>query len=458
MKRRFSIAHLDCRLWFAGIGAAIALIAAFLLEPLFLLGHVEPALQDLRQELPAIFVRPPARVVSHGATSSAPEVAERLRRAGAHSGDIQVSLSWNNVNDLDLHCIDPYGAHLFYSMKNVPSGGNLDVDQNSGQQRTSEPVENLFWPLGIAPNGDYRIFVQYYGNHGGHDPTPYRVEVNVKGVRRVFTGKLMPHELRDVTTFHLDPGSVQFQGDRTPTPADWTSAPPMPSRSFHRDGLLRAFVVTGAWAAVLGLLLPLAFRLGLIWWFREPIFATFRKGPLLSLAGRGLGFGLLSGLLGQAFFSLAITGLAPEIPVYGLAWAVLGFCLGATCAALTPYLPRRAGRLAGLVGAAFASLLFLFMASGDAGDVGRVFGAALIGAFIGFMIAVPRPPLPEPEEEEREAFPTMRPMTISPLRGAHAGSLEPPIKRKPKPEEPEPEETPRKPKRRKKEPAESTKD
>lgn len=44
---------------------------------------------------------------------------ERLTRVGAKSGDVQVSLIWHNVNDLDLHVVTPSGEHIFFSVRSA---------------------------------------------------------------------------------------------------------------------------------------------------------------------------------------------------------------------------------------------------------------------------------------------------------------------------------------------------
>src|SRR5262245_30225615 len=71
-----------------------------------------------------------------------PEFARRLTREGAKDGDIEISLLWHNLNDLDLHCIDPNGDEVYFRNKRVRSGGELDVDMNAGGRISREPVEN----------------------------------------------------------------------------------------------------------------------------------------------------------------------------------------------------------------------------------------------------------------------------------------------------------------------------
>ncbi|MFM7908347.1 MAG: YfaP family protein, partial [Microcystis sp.] len=102
-----------------------------------------------------------------------PELTKRLQREGAKTGDVQLSLLWNNYNDLDIHCIDPSGEEIYYSHKRSQSGGELDVDMNASGRQSKEPVENIYWPAGGAPKGKYQVFVNHYANHGDADPTAF---------------------------------------------------------------------------------------------------------------------------------------------------------------------------------------------------------------------------------------------------------------------------------------------
>jgi len=117
------------------------------------------------------------------------EVGRRLAQAGGKSGAIQVSLVWNNFNDLDLHLIAPSGEHIFFGHPRSMCFGHLDVDMNAGGPTSREPVENVYWPRDRAPRGVYRIFVHHFARHDpGEDQTPFEVHVLVDGVRRTHTG------------------------------------------------------------------------------------------------------------------------------------------------------------------------------------------------------------------------------------------------------------------------------
>ena len=80
------------------------------------------------------------------------ELQARLEREGAKSSDVQISLMWNNYNDLDLHVVCPSGERIHGGNKKSACGGELDVDANV-RAETRKPVENVFWEDGTAPAG-----------------------------------------------------------------------------------------------------------------------------------------------------------------------------------------------------------------------------------------------------------------------------------------------------------------
>ena len=105
------------------------------------------------------------------------------------SGDVQILLSWNNYNDLDLICTDPNGESVFFRNRNVSSGGQLEIDMNVEYPDSKTPIENIFWQPGTAPNGTYNVYLLYYKNHDPNlNETPYNIKVKYSGKTEEFKG------------------------------------------------------------------------------------------------------------------------------------------------------------------------------------------------------------------------------------------------------------------------------
>ena len=134
------------------------------------------------------------------------ELQARLEREGAQSSDVQVSLMWNNYNDLDLHVVCPSGERLHGGNKTSACGGELDVDANV-RAETRKPVENVFWEEGKAPAGKYQVYVHHYKKHNkrrSKDPTKFQIIVNAGHDLLEFNGELSSGDpIMLVTEFDL---------------------------------------------------------------------------------------------------------------------------------------------------------------------------------------------------------------------------------------------------------------
>lgn len=95
-----------------------------------------------------------------GDVSSPTMLHARVTTVG--TGDIQVSVSWDVANDIDLHVVDPGGFEIYYGDDTSPEGGMLDLDSNAGCAVDGVDNENVRWPTGKAPHGTYVVRVDNY--------------------------------------------------------------------------------------------------------------------------------------------------------------------------------------------------------------------------------------------------------------------------------------------------------
>jgi hypothetical protein len=164
------------------------------------------------------------------------EIGRRLAAAHAGTGDVQVSIAWNNVNDIDLHVmVEPMGPAFAPSIINFTNrvgiaGGCLDVDRNV-HPTTVTPVENVFWGRGMAPFGRYTVAVHHYRHWGGGEPTEVEVVVLVDGEEDRFKVRLRPGDpVKVVTAFQRLPKGGSTAAAAAVIPAPFPPARPMPVR------------------------------------------------------------------------------------------------------------------------------------------------------------------------------------------------------------------------------------
>lgn len=125
-------------------------------------------------------------------------------------GDIQITLTWNNTADLDLHVVDPFGEEIFWQNMASASGGILDVDDIDGHG-----PENVFWPENQAPHGEYEVYVHHYvwDNAGYPQTSNFTVLINAFGRSRQFTGSTSLDEAVFVVGFDQH-GFGQIKGQK----------------------------------------------------------------------------------------------------------------------------------------------------------------------------------------------------------------------------------------------------
>lgn len=90
----------------------------------------------------------------------------------AGTGALQVSLTFDNAKDIDLHLYTPSNQHYFYGNKAVTVTINgqtktyqiLDVDSNAGCNIDNINCENITLPEELLENGTYKVVVNMFSN------------------------------------------------------------------------------------------------------------------------------------------------------------------------------------------------------------------------------------------------------------------------------------------------------
>jgi hypothetical protein len=107
-------------------------------------------------------------------------------------GTIQVTLRWNNVNDIDLHVEDPNGETIYWNHPTSASGGYLDYDN-----RVSHGPENIFWHEARL-TGNYYVYVHHYE---GTQSANYSVYIKAFDRSKTVTGNIGINEKKLVAMF-----------------------------------------------------------------------------------------------------------------------------------------------------------------------------------------------------------------------------------------------------------------
>ena len=119
------------------------------------------------------------------------ELMDRLAREGGKSGVVQISLAWDDYNDLDMHVFCPSGERIYFNNRKSECGGELDVDMNV-RPKSKTPIENVVW-TDFAPDGEYKIGVHFYRHHRKRrtkKTCQFRLRVVTYGQAKEYSGEL----------------------------------------------------------------------------------------------------------------------------------------------------------------------------------------------------------------------------------------------------------------------------
>ena len=135
------------------------------------------------------------------------EFNERLKTNSAKSGEPQISILWNNKNDLNLLVVTPNKEVIHPRNPKSSEGGILDLEMNK-KGESSTPVENIYWKKGNAIKGTYYIYVHLFKEHSLFKKTNLsecRIQVNNKGKTNEYLAQLSTqNKLQFVTQMKID--------------------------------------------------------------------------------------------------------------------------------------------------------------------------------------------------------------------------------------------------------------
>lgn len=107
----------------------------------------------------------------------------RLKAYGAKSGDVQISLAWNTVDDIDLHVEyvgNGFRDYIFWQNRSGYSDGFLDIDMNAAGPDSNIPIENIVWPHNSNPSGSFRVGIHFYRSWSENTMVPVTLRVQTK--------------------------------------------------------------------------------------------------------------------------------------------------------------------------------------------------------------------------------------------------------------------------------------
>ena len=99
----------------------------------------------------------------------------------AGTGQLQVSLSWDQPVDLDLYLVEPNGTTIYYGNRYSENGGELDIDSNAG---CSDGIQNeniTYNEDAIVEAGEYIVRVNLWSECGVSEQINYTASTRVDG-------------------------------------------------------------------------------------------------------------------------------------------------------------------------------------------------------------------------------------------------------------------------------------
>jgi hypothetical protein len=146
---------------------------------------------------------------------------KKLKIINAGSGAMQISLSWDKYDDVDLHVFTPSGGHLYFANDFIGATGKhgkaeLDIDSNAACEIDRINSENIFFEAPLE-DGDYKVEVRIFARcpGSGADGAKYNVTANLEGKFVEFSkkqsGQFRPEQDDDDK---IEIGTIKIRGGK----------------------------------------------------------------------------------------------------------------------------------------------------------------------------------------------------------------------------------------------------
>ena len=122
------------------------------------------------------------------------------------TGELQVSVNWDQPVDMDLVLQEPDETVIFFGNEVSPSGGMLDLDSNPGCFIDGVNNENITYDGASPPSGTYLVFVVLFSACDVLEPINFVVTVRANGSVQIFNGTLTAadeSQAIDITQFTI---------------------------------------------------------------------------------------------------------------------------------------------------------------------------------------------------------------------------------------------------------------
>ena len=118
--------------------------------------------------------------LQNGTTTGAYDLALTAGEISLNDGAFTATLRWTGSADLNLFVRDPNGRTVSWSSPQLPDGGTLQIDSNTGCETPSDqPVEHIYWTQQIE--GDYEVWAWDENGCGRDDATAFTLDVGMHG-------------------------------------------------------------------------------------------------------------------------------------------------------------------------------------------------------------------------------------------------------------------------------------